>query len=208
MRIFKGYHVGNRSPRKPVATGSCNRFFHFRRGCNRNRKIGPNWSSSVWFRSLFRLHRPDLHTLLTADRSEQLLEDEGTSVAPPQHLRSHIAISQTQPLPGSSQQRVENRTNVDNDIESDDESGSNETNAQSSSKGNSEDGKASKGGNANSDDGKASKDGNRNGKDSKASKDSSVDGYVFPLSCPLEGFFFLVFVCYTTTCTPLRGVFY
>ena len=118
-----------------------------------------------------------LLSLLTTYRSEQLLEDEGTSVAPPQRLRSHTAVSQTQPLPGSSQQRVENRTNVDNDIESDDESGSNETDGQS----NSEDGKASKDGNANSDDGKASKDG-------------SVNGYVFPLSCPLEGFFFYFYV--------------
>ena len=63
MCIFKGYHVGNWSPRKLAATGSCNRFFHFWRGCNRNRKIGPNWSSSVQFWSIFRLHGLDLHTL-------------------------------------------------------------------------------------------------------------------------------------------------
>ena len=105
-----------------------------------------------------------LLSLLTTYRSEQLLEDEGTSVAPPQRLRSHTAVSQTQPLPGSSRQRVENRTNVDNDIESDDESGSNETDGQS------------------------------NSEDGKASKDGSVNGYVFPLSCPLEGFFFYFYV--------------
>ena len=45
------------------ATGSCNRFFYFQRGCNRNRKIGPNRSSLVRFRSFFWLHGPDLHTL-------------------------------------------------------------------------------------------------------------------------------------------------
>ena len=57
---------------------------------------------------------------MTRNRSEQQLEDDSTSVAPPQRLRSQTA-PQPQPLSGSSRQRVENRTAADDESESIDE---------------------------------------------------------------------------------------
>ena len=48
---------------------------------------------------------------MTHNRSEQQLEDDGTSVAPPQCLRSQT-VPQPQPLSGSSRQRVELQTVV------------------------------------------------------------------------------------------------
>ena len=48
---------------------------------------------------------------MTHNRSEQQLEDDGTSVSPPQHLRSQT-VPQPQPLSGSSRQRVELQTAV------------------------------------------------------------------------------------------------
>src|SRR5271155_2461053 len=44
--------------------------------------------------------------------SEQHLETAGTSVAPPQRLRSQESAPQPQPLPGTTRQRVENRAHV------------------------------------------------------------------------------------------------
>ena len=106
---------------------------------------------------------------MTHNRSEQQLEDDGTSVAPPQCLHSQT-VPQPQPLSGSSRQWVELQTVVTADeLESieEDETDENDENY------------------------------SRKGEEDSIVDDDSVQGdkknskYMFPVSFPFSrGFFF------------------
>jgi hypothetical protein len=103
---------------------------------------------------------------MTQNRSEQQLEDDGTSVAPPQRLRSQTAL-QPQPLSGSSRQRVEIRATVtaDDESESIDENETDEDDENDS----------------------------RKGDDDSVQGAKKKSGYVFPDSFPSSRGFFLKF---------------
>lgn len=151
-------------------------------------------------------------------RSEQKLEDDGTTVAPPQRLRSHAAASQPLPLLGSTRQRLENRTeveNADDETESseneDDEQGSeNDENDDDDSNGSNHSNHSSENSDSNADD---DDEGNQGAK--KAS------GYVFPFSFALlRAFYYIfrrrrppilsgvVFIIISTPTPPLEVVFF
>ena len=126
---------------------------------------------------------------MTHNRSKQQLEDDSTSVAPPQCLHSQT-VSKPQPLSGSSRQRVELQTAVTADESESidkDETDKNDKNY------------------------------SRKGEEDSIIDDDSVQGdkknseYVFPVSFPFSRgfFFFFYFKSFVFMATfPLKDTYY
>jgi hypothetical protein len=142
-------------------------------------------------------------------RSERLLYEEGTSVAPPQRLRTHIAAPPVKPIPGS-RERVENRTMAESresvSDESSEETGNDESNNEANNEGNDED---------NDEDNDEGSDESK--KDNDDQRAQIASGYVLPhISSPLisRGVLFFLFFFFVRFCSffqpypPYEGFIY
>ena len=125
-------------------------------------------------------------------RSERLLDEEGTSVAPPQRLRTHIAAPPVKPIPGS-RERVENRTMAESRESVSDESSEENGNDESNNEANIEDN--DEGSDEGSDESK---------KDNDDQRAQITSRYVLPhISSPLisRGVLFFLFFFFVRFCS-------